>query len=206
MSQILIDHSWMEENSRRHTARKQNPMPLDSLSKCYISDHENYFWRAGQNVRQAFSTLPDILSSCQTFSQLMTSKYQWSSVGHFMCIDPCQTKCPARSELFAGRQQKSAGHVQHISQSLLHTEGWFSKITDHLLLRGHPRVWMAHSCRNSYPYSPLIKLRLGYCIHVPMAGYGHWWGWASFVSYPKMMRMMHYPTGPWVNGWLWPMI
>ncbi len=33
----------------------------------YSSDRENYFWRAGQNVLQAFSALPDILSPCQTF-------------------------------------------------------------------------------------------------------------------------------------------
>ncbi len=40
------------------------------------SDRENYFWRAGQNVRQAFIALSDILSPCQTFFQLMTGKYQ----------------------------------------------------------------------------------------------------------------------------------
>ena len=32
------------------------------------SDRENYFCRTGQNVRQASSAVPDILSSCQTFS------------------------------------------------------------------------------------------------------------------------------------------
>ena len=32
-----------------------------------ISDRENYFWCAGQNVQQAFSALPDILSPCQRF-------------------------------------------------------------------------------------------------------------------------------------------
>ena len=42
------------------------------------SDRENYFWHAGQYVRQAFSALPDILDPCQTFSQLMTGNYQWS--------------------------------------------------------------------------------------------------------------------------------
>ncbi len=31
------------------------------------SDRENYFWPAGQNVRQAFSVLPDIWSPCRTF-------------------------------------------------------------------------------------------------------------------------------------------
>ncbi len=31
------------------------------------SDRENYVWRAGQYVRQAFNVLPDILSLCQTF-------------------------------------------------------------------------------------------------------------------------------------------
>ncbi len=39
-------------------------------------------------------------------------------VGHFMCCEPCWTKCPARSELSAQRQQKSAGHVLHILRSL----------------------------------------------------------------------------------------
>ena len=39
-----------------------------------------------------------------------------------MCIDPCWTKCPARSELSAGHLQKSARHVRHvrhISRSLV---------------------------------------------------------------------------------------
>ena len=40
-----------------------------------------------------------------------------------MWIGPCRTKYPARSELSAGHQQKSAGHVRHISQSLLYVAG-----------------------------------------------------------------------------------
>ncbi len=35
-------------------------------------------------------------------------------VRHSICIEPCGTKCPARSELSAGHQQKSAGHVRHV--------------------------------------------------------------------------------------------
>ncbi len=87
-----------------------------------VSDRENYFWCVGQNVRQAFSAQPDILSPCQTLSPV--DDWQISMVilvvliRHFMCIEPCQTKCPARSELSAGHQQKSAGHVRHISRSL----------------------------------------------------------------------------------------
>ena len=48
-------------------------------------------------------------------------------VGHFMCIELCWTKCPARSELSAGHQQKSAGHVRHvrhISRSLMKLGHW----------------------------------------------------------------------------------
>ncbi len=71
-------------------------------------DRENYFWHARQNVRQAFSTLSDILSPCQTFSPVD----DWCTsvvilmflVGHSMCIEPCRTKCTARSELSAGHQ------------------------------------------------------------------------------------------------------
>ncbi len=82
----------------------------------------NYFARAGQNVRQAFSALPDILSRCQTFFPVdelqMPLVILVFLVRHFMCFELCWTKCPARSELSAGHQQKSAGHVRHISRSL----------------------------------------------------------------------------------------
>ena len=82
------------------------------------SDRENYFKRARQNVRQAFSALPDILNRCQTFFPVD----DWQIllvilvflVEHFMCTELCWTKCPARSELSAGQQQKSAGHVRHV--------------------------------------------------------------------------------------------
>ncbi len=59
------------------------------------SDRENYFWRAGQNVRQALNALPDILSPGRTFS--LVDDWQISVVifvvidGHFMCIEPCWT-------------------------------------------------------------------------------------------------------------------
>ena len=33
------------------------------------SGRENYFWHAGQNVRQDFGALPDILRMCQGVSQ-----------------------------------------------------------------------------------------------------------------------------------------
>ncbi len=86
------------------------------------SDRKNYFWHARQNVRQDFSTLLDILSPCQTFFpvddwQILVAILVFL-VGHFMCIEPCWTKCLARSELSAGHQQKSARHVQHILRSL----------------------------------------------------------------------------------------
>ena len=37
------------------------------IKSSLTSDRENYFWRAGQNFRQAVSALPDILSTGQTF-------------------------------------------------------------------------------------------------------------------------------------------
>ena len=107
----MID--WIQEKSVRAT--------LDQSS-----DRENYFRCAGQNVPQAFSALPDILSRCQTFFPV--DDWQISLVifvflvRHFMCIELCWTKCPARSDLSAGHQQQSAGHVRHgrhISQPLI---------------------------------------------------------------------------------------
>ncbi len=92
------------------------------------SGRENYFWRPGQNVRQAISALPDILSPCQTFFPV--DDWQISVailvflVGHLMCIEPCWTICPEGSDLSAGHHQKSAGHVRHvrhISRSLCWT-------------------------------------------------------------------------------------
>ena len=91
-----------------------------------FSDRENYFWHAGQNVRQAFTAMPDLLSPCQTFFpvddwQISVAIFLFL-VGHIMRIEPCWTKCPAGSDLFAGHHQKSAGHVRHvrhISRSLL---------------------------------------------------------------------------------------
>ncbi len=47
----------------------------------------------------------------------MTSKYNilcQTFAGHFQCIEPCRTKCPALFETPAGHQQKSAGHVRHV--------------------------------------------------------------------------------------------
>ncbi len=73
-------------------------------------------------IAKIISALPDILSPSQIF--FTADAWQISlvilvyPVGHFMFIEPCWTKCPARSELSAGHQQKSAGHVQHISRSL----------------------------------------------------------------------------------------
>ncbi len=82
---------------------------------CEGRDRENYFGRDGQNVRQDFNDLPDILSPCQTYFPV--DNWQISLVilvflvGHFMCVEPCWTKCPAMSELSAGHQQESAGHI-----------------------------------------------------------------------------------------------
>ncbi len=89
----------------------------------FHSDRENSFGHAGQNVRQAFSALPDILSRCQTFFPV--DDWQISLVilvflvANFMCIELCRTFCPARSQLSDGHQQKSAGYVRHISRSLI---------------------------------------------------------------------------------------
>ncbi len=99
-----------------------NLMGITSINlKIYFlecsSDHENYFWHAGQNVRQAFSTLPDIFSSCQTLSQLTTGKYQSPflfSLSDILCV-----LNPAGQNVSARHQQKSAGHVRHISRSLV---------------------------------------------------------------------------------------
>ncbi len=65
-----------------------------------------------------FEALPDILRPCQTFFPVD----DWRIlvvvlvflVGHFMCIDPCWIKCPARSELSVGHQQTYARHVRHV--------------------------------------------------------------------------------------------
>ena len=40
--------------------------PCKFKSDYRSSDRKNYFWHAIQNVRQALSALPDILSPCQT--------------------------------------------------------------------------------------------------------------------------------------------
>ena len=97
---------------------------LTSAKTC--SDRENYFGRAGQN-RQPFSGLPNILSPCQTFLPVDFGQISINIliflVAHFMFSEPCWTKCPARSQLSAGHQQKSTGHVwhvRHISRSLKH--------------------------------------------------------------------------------------
>ncbi len=74
-------------------------------------------------IAKIILSMPDILSSCQTF--FPADDWQISVVilvflvEHFMCIQPCWTKCLARSDLSVGHQQKSAGHVRHISQSLI---------------------------------------------------------------------------------------
>ncbi len=87
-----------------------------------LSDRENCFWRAGQNVWQAFNALSDILRPCHTFfpsRQLVNiSSLLISLATHFMCIDSCWTKCPARYELSAGHQQKYAGHF--VQQESIH--------------------------------------------------------------------------------------
>ncbi len=80
-------------------------------------------------LAKIISGLPDKMSGrlsilCRTFWSsaghfypLMTSKYDdlcRTFAGHFPCIEPCRTKCPAMFEPPAGHQQKSAGHVQHV--------------------------------------------------------------------------------------------
>ncbi len=74
----------------------------------FISDREKYLGRAGQNVRQVISALPDIFSLCQPFSPVDDGHISLFIlvllVGHFMCIELCRTKCPAGSELSAGHQ------------------------------------------------------------------------------------------------------
>ncbi len=45
-----------------------------------------------------------------------------SLVGHFPYIEPSRTKCLAMLEPSAGHQQKSAGHVRHISRGLSYSD------------------------------------------------------------------------------------
>ncbi len=86
--------------------------------------------------------VPDKMSGrpsalCRTFWAAVRHFPSWwlaNIIGH-SCF-PCQTfhvyrtllKCPARSELSAGHQQKSAGHVRHISQSLYEIKTFPTKI------------------------------------------------------------------------------
>ncbi len=111
----MINHSMTVIGKGAHTPLLEGAVLGFSIK---ISDCENYFGCAGQNVWQAFNALPDILSCCQTF--FLVDGWQISLVilvflvGHFMCVELCWTKCPARSELSVGHQQKSAGHVRHV--------------------------------------------------------------------------------------------
>ncbi len=62
------------------------------------SPRKNYFRSAGHFVRQAFNALPDILNPCQTFFSVDDRGILFSLAGHFPCIEPCRTKCPAMLE------------------------------------------------------------------------------------------------------------
>ncbi len=101
---------------------------------CMSSDRGNYLGCAGQNVIGGSSAL------CQTFLASVRHFFPVDDgqislfilvflVGHFMCIEFCWTKCPARSELSAGHQQKSAGHVRHISRLLHEYHNVYNKLS-----------------------------------------------------------------------------
>ena len=101
---------------------------------CSCSDRENCFWRAGQIVRQAFGALPDILSPCQTFSQLRTSKYQWSFL--FYLSDILSVLNPVGQNV---RQGLSS--LPDISRSLPDMSGMSSIFRDHC-------SWSSSVCLN----------------------------------------------------------
>ncbi len=54
-----------------------------------------------------FDPLPDIFLSWWLANIMFYTK-------HFLCIEPCRTKCLAMSEPSTGHQQKSVRHVPHI--------------------------------------------------------------------------------------------
>ncbi len=160
------NRSWRHSQSFDFLKALLYPGPTFTFNLSFIpSDREKYFEHVGQNIRQAFSALPDFLSRWHFF---LVDDWQRSSVilvflvGHFMCFGLCQTKCPARAELSAGHHHKSDGHVwhvQHISRSLhtllfvvfflffflrnFHVNVWFSR---HYIRRGLWDCWVESRC------------------------------------------------------------
>ncbi len=74
------------------------------------------FLACRKNVRQAFSTLPG------HFKPLSDIFPSWLMAKISGPCFPYQTKCPVWSQPPAGHEQKSAGHVRHISWSLRNYE------------------------------------------------------------------------------------
>ncbi len=130
-----------------------------------VSDYENYFWCARQNVQQAFNVLLDILSPSQTFFSVDDWQisvvflfYLVTTLSDIMLVEPCWTKCPARYELSAEHQQKSAKH--HTSASIFRNH-WGPRWAYHVGAATWPRngVGRAGGLLTSVPQYRLIRKR-----------------------------------------------
>ena len=64
-----------------------------------------------QCTTRHFESLSDIFPCWQLANISGHSRFP---VRNFILFEPCWTKCPARYELSAGHQHKSAGHVWHV--------------------------------------------------------------------------------------------
>ena len=118
-------------------------------------------------ITKIISGLPDKMSGrpsvlCRTFSTdwQISVVILVSLVTHFMSTQHCWTKCPARSELSAGLQQKSAGHVRHvrhISRSLnIHQQS-------DLYIKAFAFFWGSTSL-----YSKVAPVPIRFCLYPPL--------------------------------------